>query len=394
MRRCSSRRTWGVLVGVAIVGALVPAASAPATAATGWSISPSPSPPAPARGRLTSVTCQSSSSCFAVGFVLDDHGTQRALVGRSTGSPWSIVPAPVPAGAFDGSVALADVACASTNRCFAVGSYEGSDGTTMLIEQWNGAAWSVVDVAIPPGLQSTSLSGVSCRNSTTCFAVGAAFDGTEFSTLIVRWRGTDWSRLPSPNPAGGTSGNLVDVSCASAPACFAVGSFISNTTHGSQTLVERWNGTAWTVVASPNAPGTDRSALEERLLSDRDELLRGREIRDRRRERGLADAHRAMERDALVDRSEPERRRYRPQRSRGRLVRVGESLHRRRSQCCRCQPSGDLEAPCRAVERHRVDHLPRGQPRWHDVARVSRRSRAPNPGSALRSATTTVMGTT
>ncbi len=132
----------------------------------------------------------------------------------------------------------------------------------MLIEKWNGTAWSVVLAGSPPGAEFSGLSGIACRDSTTCFAVGSAFDGTVFSPLAMRWNGTGWSRVPSPNPAGGTSGTFVDIACSRLSACFVVGSYISNTSHASEPLVEQWNGTAWSVVASPKPPGTDRSMLK------------------------------------------------------------------------------------------------------------------------------------
>src|SRR5207244_978912 len=121
----------------------------------------------------------------------------------------------------------------------------------------NGTAWSVGLAGDPPGLQSSILLSVSCPSSTTCFAVGTAFDGSQFDPLVERWNGTSWSVAASPNPVTGVAGTLDGVACTSANACFAAGSYISNTTHTGRTLIERWNGTSWSVVASPNAPGTN-----------------------------------------------------------------------------------------------------------------------------------------
>src|SRR5437016_2776867 len=83
--------------------------------------------------------------------------------------------------------------------------------------------WSVVLAADPPGLQHSSLSAVSCGTTTACFAVGTASDGTNFRTLVERWSGTSWAPLSSPNPAGGSAGTLDGVSCTSSSACFAAG---------------------------------------------------------------------------------------------------------------------------------------------------------------------------
>jgi hypothetical protein len=253
-RRDGSTRSIRVAIAVAMVAAVV-APAAPAAAATAWSISPSPSPPAPARGRLEGVTCLTASSCIAVGSYTEHLGHARPLVGRWTGTTWQMTPAPIPADSTSETTAeLRGVACASTNRCFAVGTVnQGSDA--MLVEQWNGTAWSVVLEGDPPGNSESALSGISCRNSTTCYAAGSSFDGSNFHPLVERWNGTSWTVVPSPNPAGGIGGAFSGVSCRSTPACFAVGAYFSNTTKTLRTLVETWTGTAWAVVASPNPGG-------------------------------------------------------------------------------------------------------------------------------------------
>ena len=68
---------------------------------------------------------------------------------------------------------------------------------------------------------------VSCAGATSCTAVGAkeseSTDGLTLSgTLIEQWNGTTWSVIASPNPAAGL-GVLNGVSCISARHCFAVG---------------------------------------------------------------------------------------------------------------------------------------------------------------------------
>ena len=60
--------------------------------------------------------------------------------------------------------------------------------------------------------------------------------------------------MPSPN-RGTNLNELLGVSCTSAHACEAVGQY-EDTNLNSQTLVESWNGTAWSFVASANR-GTD-----------------------------------------------------------------------------------------------------------------------------------------
>jgi hypothetical protein len=102
----------------------------------------------------------------------------------------------------------------------------------------------VVTSPNPKGGQQVTLTGVSCPTPTLCFAAGYS----DSKTLIERWNGKAWSIVPSPNnPQWG--GQLTDVSCASVKFCFAVGSFSGYTI---ETLTERWDGTAWKIVPSPS----------------------------------------------------------------------------------------------------------------------------------------------
>ena len=71
-----------------------------------------------------------------------------------------------------------------------------------------------------------------------------------------------------PSPAAGRAGSsseLDGVSCVSATACTAAGQYYNpNSGAGSRTLVESWNGTAWSVVPTPNAgPYDDANYLSD-----------------------------------------------------------------------------------------------------------------------------------
>jgi hypothetical protein len=67
-------------------------------------------------------------------------------------------------------------------------------------------------------------------------------------TLILRWNGTTWKRVLSPNPAGSSA--LDRVTATSAGNAWAVG------TTGRKPLIVHWNGTAWKAVHSPSLRGT------------------------------------------------------------------------------------------------------------------------------------------
>src|SRR5207302_1374704 len=85
---------------------------------------------------------------------------------------------------------------------------------------------------------------------TNCFAAGFnADDRTGISrTLIEQWDGIAWSIVASPNRASWDT--LSDVTCTSATSCVAVG-FYSNGI-ANQTLIEQWDGISWSITTSPN----------------------------------------------------------------------------------------------------------------------------------------------
>jgi hypothetical protein len=163
-----------------------------------------------------------------------------------SGPGWSIVPSPNPL-ARTGQ--LAGVSCFSSSSCTAVGDYTKRLGTTVtLAERWNGTSWSAESTPNPAGAPSSWLNAVDCTSAPACVAVGDAFtrSGTDI-TLAERWDGTRWSIQATPNPPAG-GGVLFGVSCSSASACTAVGA--SN----AGTFAERWNGTKWLIQPAPNPP--------------------------------------------------------------------------------------------------------------------------------------------
>ncbi len=99
---------------------------------------------------------------------------------------------------------------------------------------------------------SGSLGGVAATSASNAWAVGytgSAARPYQAKTMIVRWNGTAWTRVPAPSPAGGAY--LSGVTATSATSAWAVGATYTT----DQTLTLRWNGSAWTRVPSPSPPG-------------------------------------------------------------------------------------------------------------------------------------------
>jgi hypothetical protein len=219
-----------------------------------WSQIASPTPGQ--GGSLTGVWCVNDSRCDAVGESISGSGTQRALVERWNGTTWSVIASPNASGV--GSW-LSSVSCSTASNCFAVGEREPSQQTgRTLVERWTGAAWTIVP---SPNVSSSSVSrliGVACTGPNACAAVGWYLGAQGSTTLTETWGGASWRIVPSANVTG--NGSLDSVSCASPNDCVAAGGY-SRGTGVNATLIERWQGTAWTAVGHPNPTPSKGSGL-------------------------------------------------------------------------------------------------------------------------------------
>ena len=80
-------------------------------------------------------------------------------------------------------------------------------------------------------------------------AVGYDFNGTANQTLVETFNGGAWSIAASPSSSLSQLNVLNGVSCTSATSCVAVGDYFNGTAN--QTLVETFNGGAWSIAAEP-----------------------------------------------------------------------------------------------------------------------------------------------
>ena len=193
------------------------------------------------RNDLRGVAALSPGDAWAVGAV---GVTNATLAEHWNGTSWTVVPSPTPLGGGT----LAAVAAVSSNDVWAVGAVGDGDDAT-LAEHWNGTSWSIVST---PAISGDALfGGVTAISSSDVWAVGSR--GSR--TLAEHWNGTSWSIVPTPNPLPSTKGNdfLTGVTAVSPNDVWAVGSTLDFTLGGlEQTMTLNWNGSAWTVVASPN----------------------------------------------------------------------------------------------------------------------------------------------
>lgn len=222
----------------------------------GWSVIPSPNVVGSGNA-LFGVSGVATNDIWAVGFSFSSGNPQKTLIEHSY-NKWSIVPSPSPGTAGN---SLRSVVALNKNNVWAVGSTNNTGGYSQtLIEHWDGTAWSVVP-SPNVGTNNNGLTGITAVSKNDLWAVGSFTDGSTSlgETLIEHWDGTTWSVVPSPNPGVGMN-YLTSVSAVSANKIWAVGSAFSSNSLTSQTLIEFWNGSNWSVVTSPS-PGSSYNIL-------------------------------------------------------------------------------------------------------------------------------------
>jgi hypothetical protein len=174
-------------------------------------------------------------------------------------APWRIVASPN-LGTIDNH--LQEVSCVSSVRCMAVGFNEHP--TTFLRRSvaatLSGGAWKLLPVPTR-GTDINNLWNVSCVSATRCVAVGSYYNipSGYYKTLIATFNGSVWTLAATPNRPN-VHNYLFGVDCADATHCVAVGrTFDPDPLPGkSQSLVLTLNGgTTWSMPTVPQRADAD-----------------------------------------------------------------------------------------------------------------------------------------
>jgi hypothetical protein len=229
----------------------VEGSAAPATACVpDWSLAHLPNDGA--NTSLYGSAASSSMDVWAVGsFYNGRTDLPRGL--HWNGSTWRVTPSP-----RIGSSYLQEAVALSASDAWAVGySIPGSVGQT-LAEHWDGTSWTVV-TSPSPGAIANYLVDVAAVSADDVWAVGYEINAQGvYRTLIEHWDGTTWSVVASPN-VGPKDNLLQGVSAVSANDVWAVGSWTTST-GATKALAEHWDGLRWSVVSSPS-PSAVSNAL-------------------------------------------------------------------------------------------------------------------------------------
>jgi hypothetical protein len=233
----------------------------PGGAATGsiWKVEPTVNPqgmaPNPTNSTLASVSATGPGEAWAVGTFMDQKALDHPLAEHRSGSAWTRVPVPQPAGQQALLNAVDDL---SPGNAWAVGtSFSGgvaaSPGGLTLIEHWNGTSWSIVPSPNPatgiPG-DTDVLTAISGTGPGNLWAAGWDNNSVAntISLLFEHWNGTTWTAVTSPTPLG--SAQFANgITAISPDNVWAVG---LDETLNSKNLAAHWNGTAWSIVPTPD----------------------------------------------------------------------------------------------------------------------------------------------
>jgi hypothetical protein len=222
----------------------------------GWEIVTTPNG-STSNNYLLGVAAIEEDDVWAVGWYISNGSpSDQTLIQHWDGTQWSIVSSPNPGTSQN---RLFGVATLASNNVWAVGEKsDGTDPLKTLIVHWDGSQWNAIS-SPNPGSGYNSLHSISAASADDIWAVGSYVDSGLYHTLIVHWDGTGWTQVSSPDP--GTAFNTHrGVAAIDSDDAWAVGQYASLS--GGRTLTQHWKDQTWTTISSPNQGGaSDLSAV-------------------------------------------------------------------------------------------------------------------------------------
>ena len=206
----------------------------------------------------------SVSGTWAVGYWANAQGgTRQTLIEQWNGTSWQQVSSP---NVGTGDNVLDGVVATSDGNAWAVGYSNNANGAVPLIERWNGTSWQVV--TNPAFGVAALLTSIAANAPNDIWAAGGSLSGlnvsspeslkhltpnrvTSFDTLIEHWNGTAWS--VSPSPSIGNDSYLNGVTTVSSNDAWTAG-YYNNANSVGQTLAERYTGTCPPSPTPTNTP--------------------------------------------------------------------------------------------------------------------------------------------
>lgn len=195
---------------------------------------------------FTAVSAASATEALAVGPNPTQAAVQGPFADHWNGTAWTGLQLPMPSGTTASLLGVADVA---PGDGWAVGfsTNTSTDQDQTLIEHWNGTSWSIVPSPDPAGgsTGSDELWAIAAVSPTDIWAAGDDFaGGGSIVPLFANYNGTSWTAVPPPADGAGF---MLGLTAISANNVWAVGDVSSQAFTS-----EHWNGTSWSVVSTPS----------------------------------------------------------------------------------------------------------------------------------------------
>lgn len=170
---------------------------------------------------------------------------------------WEIVQSANP---NDVSHTLNAVVALAASEAWAVGgSGDPASPLDVLIERWDGTAWTPEE-APSPGSQTNELLAVDAAGPNDVWAVGRTASGFGDRPLALHYDGTEWLEVALPEEVTGV---LTGVAAISPGDVWAVGFSGDPDASLERAVILHWDGLLWAVVDGGRAVGSGTSALRD-----------------------------------------------------------------------------------------------------------------------------------
>ena len=238
---------------VAAAGTALALGTGVAFAAGSWMVVTAP--PTGANATLTGVATVSDSDAWAVGFRNGNAFTNvgaKVLIDNWNGTAWTQVTTPATP---QNTALLNAVSASSPTDAWAVGRTQNNKSSLQgLALQWNGTAWSVSS-SFTGALAAFAL-GVADISPTDAYAVGN--NSSIPRGHLAHWNGTTWSSVTVPLPPNAPTNTTLNAISADGPNdVWAVGTYLNSATGQFDNFSIHFNGTAWAVGPAPAAGNLD-----------------------------------------------------------------------------------------------------------------------------------------
>jgi hypothetical protein len=223
----------------------------------------------------STVDVRSPHDAWVVGWAnsFDPLARQRVIL-HWDGSRWS----PTRIQGLTGVPFLSGVEGVTSNRAWAVGVVTDARMTTQrgLVLRWNGRVWRPVDVPLPRADRWSSLADVQASGPRDVWAAGSINELIDdpdrgwTNPVSLHWDGATWTRVPMQRTRRSYE-NLGALELVARDDIWAVGGTGGPHDEIGASLVQHWDGSAWSSVAHPRA-GAGPDALTGVAASGADDV--------------------------------------------------------------------------------------------------------------------------